>query len=590
MLDPDYLEQAGEKVASVYAQIESEMLDYLAARMIAGDITNQRSQTALLLLAQSATTELTSFITKHKGEISASVMLEVKDALTKSDKDDLNRIKKGLGVNLPSITSKQIAATVAGIEQILARRNIDMTNGAKNAFLTQSIWAVTQVNTGAMTTERALHHAVRALEREGISLISYKNAKTGVQTVKNKLDVAIRRHIRTQIAQDSMRRTEQVLDEAGVDLVEVSSHSGSRPSHAKWEGRIYSRHGDKVINGVKYKDFKTACKWGDIADGIGGANCRHSYAAYFPGMERSYKPDPKHPSGKSNEEVYELTQKQRYFEREIRATKRELKGAELLYKENPTLENQRAVSDLKARLKNRQAAIRNLVKENQTALQRSPRREWAGDMPKVKVPKGSGRKLDELLKERKESIKSKGLSVSKVRGGIVAKLKEQDMTSRDFAQMTKKEQNDILSNAIKQSGALNNKNDSDYERRRHHAESYYEELRNRDRNIIVKKIAKESDLDEKTALKAFNHLFVEEHDLIDGHHRFWEDYHIAQSVQRLLLGEGIQEHDRTLFKHEALEAEYMAQGMPQGEAHDAAELIYNYAKALKQWRKENGVD
>lgn len=399
MLDPDYLNAAGEMTAAVYTQIESEMLEYLTKRMIEGDITNQRSQTALLLLSQSNSEGLLAILNSHKGEISASVSKEVSDALKRSDADDLRRIKKGMGVELPSITTRQIAATVAGVRDILARENLNMVQSAQTAFLTQSIWAITQVNTGAMTTEKALHSAVRKLEGEGISIISYRNTKTGRQTVQNKVDVAIRRHIRTQILQDSMRRTEQILDDAGVELVEVSSHGGSRPSHAEWEGRIYSRNGDKVIDGVKYKDFKTACKWGDVSDGIGGANCRHSYSAYFPGMKRMYEPDPKHPSGKSNAEVYDLTQKQRGYERDIRDAKRELRGAEELYKNDPTLENLGEVSYQKLRLQNKQEKMRRLIKENPDILQRSPRREWAGDMPKIKLPATSGQTKQRAIEQ-----------------------------------------------------------------------------------------------------------------------------------------------------------------------------------------------
>ncbi|MEG2934637.1 MAG: phage minor capsid protein, partial [Gordonibacter sp.] len=315
MLDPDYLEQAGEKVAGVYRQIEADMLDYLVAKMIEGDVGGQRAQTAIHRLAQNSAAPLMDIFGKYGKAIDAAVKLEITEALRLSNTDDLSRIKRGLGVDLPAITTRQVAATVAGAKEILERQNLLMAESARNAFLQQSLWAVTQVNTGTMTTEKALHAAVRRLEGDGISLITYRNTTTGMQSVQNKVDVAVRRHIRTQIAQDGMRLTELLMDEADVDLVEVSSHGGARPSHAKWEGRVYSRNGDKIINGVRYRDFKSACNWGDVADGIGGANCRHSYAAWFPGMERSYYPNPDHPSGKTNEEVYGLTQKQRTGER-----------------------------------------------------------------------------------------------------------------------------------------------------------------------------------------------------------------------------------------------------------------------------------
>ena len=450
MLSPEYLDQAGEKVASVYRQIEAEMLEYLARRMLEGSIADQRSLTALELLAQSAAAPLMEIVGRHEADISAAVKLEVSDAIRRCSADDLRRIKQGLGLDMAAATTRQTALTVGGVARILERDNIDMAEGARDAFLQQSIWAVTQVNTGAMTTERALHMAVRRLERSGISVVQYRNAATGAQTVANKVDVAVRRHIRTQILQDGMDMTERILDQAGVELVEVSSHGGSRPSHAKWEGRVYSRHGEQVIDGVRYRDFKTACNWGDVADGIGGANCRHSYSAYFPGMARAYEPNPPHPSGMGNDEVYELTQKQRAGEREIRATKRELAGAEMLYEKSKSIGDLGEVARLKMRLQAQQKRMRDLVAENPKVLQRSPRREWAGDMPKVDVPKPCGRKVDELLegKAAKAAMAKAGMSKSETKRALAAQLKLQGATLKDLPAFTARRQRDELNNAI----------------------------------------------------------------------------------------------------------------------------------------------
>lgn len=450
MLDPDYLERAGEMTASVYSQIEAEMLDVLTRRMIGGDISGQVSQTALVLLSQGSSGELLAVLNKHRGEIDDAIAGEVTSALRRSDKDDLSRIKRGMGVDLPSITTRQMTVTVAGIRDILARENLAMVQSAQTEFLNQATWAITQVNTGMMTTERALHVAVRNLERKGLTLVSYRNTETGRQTVRNKVDVAVRRHIRTQIHQASMRRTEQVLDDAGVELVEVSSHGGARPSHAKWQGKVYSRNGDKVIDGIKYRDFKTACNWGDVADGIGGANCRHSYAAWFPGMKRMYEHEPEHPSGLSNEEVYELTQKQRAMERGIREAKRELRGAEQIYEKDQSLANQANAARAKLVLQDRQAKLRQLVKDNPKVLQRSPRREWAGDMPKVKAPAGSKRKLDDALKtpSMRKRAKSAGLTESQVRKAVKARMEQDGLKLRDFGLLDKGDGDLIIREAI----------------------------------------------------------------------------------------------------------------------------------------------
>ena len=446
MLSPEYLDQAGEKVASVYRQIEAEMLDHLARQMLAGDVAGQRSLTAINLLAQSAAAPLMEIVAAHEADISAAVRLEAADAIKRCSADDLRRIKHGLGLDMTAATTRQTALTVGGIARILERQNIDMAEGARAAFLDASTWAVTQVNTGAMTTERALRMAVRRLERQGVSVVQYRNARTGMQTVASKVDVAVRRHIRTQILQDGMAMTESILDQAGVELVEVSSHGGSRPSHAKWEGRVYSRRGERTIDGVRYRDFKTACNWGDVADGIGGANCRHSYSAYFPGMARQYEPGPPHPSGMGNDEVYELTQRQRAGEREIRATKRELAGAELLYEKSKGAGDLGEVSRLKLRLQVQQQRMRDLVADNPKVLQRSPRREWAGDMPKVSVPRASGRKVDELLegKAARAAMAKAGMSKTAAKKALAVKMEQRGGALKDFQALTAGEQREML--------------------------------------------------------------------------------------------------------------------------------------------------
>ena len=121
---------------------------------------------------------------------------------------------------------RQVRMTTRGIIEILERDNVDMAQGALDLWNRCVAEAVTRVNTGEATAESAVHRAVRRMMREGISTITYRDPTTGRQTVTNRIDVAVRRHVRTQIAQDGMRRTLDICGESGVGLVEVSSHGG----------------------------------------------------------------------------------------------------------------------------------------------------------------------------------------------------------------------------------------------------------------------------------------------------------------------------------------------------------------------------
>lgn len=401
MLTPEQLDDAGEAVAVAYRQIEAELLDYLTQAIIDSDMSPQRAKTALNLLSQSMPQKVKAIIDEHADEIDQAVQDEVEDLLAKSDRFDLARIAKdalGATVTASALTAQTLAVTTS-IRDLLARDNLALSEAARSKFLQWTTWATTQVATGNMTADKAMKKAVRELARGGLSIpfVTYKNEETGDTTVTNHVDVAVQRHIRSLIAQGSANLTMQRIDELGCEFVEVSSHIGSRPSHAEWQGRCYHVGGPKTVDGVTYEDFYEgtgykgiAGDYTDLGDQLLGVNCRHSFAPWVPGSPRAYSPDPKHPSGLSNGEVYQLTQKQRARERAIKQTKRELAAAQRVYDAEPTPENQADVSKLKIRLRTQQANMRKFIDEanakgdpEHPVLTRQPRRERAGDMPKV---------------------------------------------------------------------------------------------------------------------------------------------------------------------------------------------------------------
>ena len=457
MLSPDQLESAGDRVAAIYNDIEARMLDHLVNALIDGDIT-QRTLTEINLLAQTHTEQLRAILLAERDNISDAVYETVERLLQASDNDDMARTG--------SDTEKwpqQVEATVTGVQLILNRDNIQMVEGAKQAFLDVSIAAITSVNTGVETTEKALHRAVRNLEGEGIPIITYQNAETGRVTVRNSVDVAVRRHIRTQIAQDGARMTLERIEEDGYFLVEVSSHEDSRPSHAEWQGRVYSLIGAIEIGGTKYPDLYSSTRYGQV-DGLYGANCRHAIGPYIHGAPRAYEPNPKHPSGVDGAEIYQMEQKQRYYERQIRKAKRELKGAQLQYDRDKT--NVAAKTELlkaQAKLKRRQEAMRKHIEESNAKskngtpiLHRKSNREWAGDMPKSARVSASGRNLRQFIQDPKvkKQLKDAGITQKAFRAGVTAEMAKRGGTSADFASLSAKDQQDTTRKVIERIAAI----------------------------------------------------------------------------------------------------------------------------------------
>lgn len=108
-----------------------------------------------------------------------------------------------------------------------------------------------------------------------------------------------------------------------------------------------------------------------------------------------------------------------------------------------------------------------------------------------------------------------------------------------------------------------------------HAARYYESVRHM--KTDTERIAKTTGISKDKLDKIKNHIFIAEHNLVDGKRRFDPDYEMAQSWQRLISG-NIKEQDMFLLKHEYAELRYMEKGLTQSEAHIKASHRYNFAK------------
>ena len=108
-----------------------------------------------------------------------------------------------------------------------------------------------------------------------------------------------------------------------------------------------------------------------------------------------------------------------------------------------------------------------------------------------------------------------------------------------------------------------------------HAAQYYESVRHM--KTDTDKISKATGISKDKINKIKNHVFIDEHDLMEGKKRFDPSYEMAESWQRLINGD-YKEKDIVLLKHEYAELRYMEKGLSQNEAHIKASKKYNYAK------------
>ena len=159
-------------------------------------------------------------------------------------------------------------------------------------------------------------------------------------------------NIVTSVNQTCGQLQETRANELGWDLMEITAHSGARPSHTEWQGKIISLSGQK---GYLSKDD---IGYGE-ATGFKGVNCRHDWYPYYKGSTRAYTQ--KELNKWKNEKVtyngkkismYDATQEQRKIERAIRQDKKELVAQQkLLTSKNKDIN----IEEVKTEIKNIQA-------------------------------------------------------------------------------------------------------------------------------------------------------------------------------------------------------------------------------------------
>lgn len=212
-----------------------------------------------------------------------------------------------------------------------------------------------KVISGAFSYNDAIYSAVRSLADKGITRVEYPSGR------RDNADVCVRRAVLSSVNKSCCDIQLDLAKEIGSRYVEVSSHFGARPSHAQWQGQIYS-----IVKGdPKYPYFYDATGYG-TGEGLGGWNCRHNFFPYFEGIDTPYHtPDF---TKNENDEYYALTQKQRGYERAVRDSKRQLAALDGARQsaEDPQL-RARLDSNFARRsvtLKNREARLDAFIRDN----------------------------------------------------------------------------------------------------------------------------------------------------------------------------------------------------------------------------------
>ena len=242
---------------------------------------------------------------------------------------------------------------------------ITTANTAQTQFYNSINMAYMEVSTGVKSYTQAIIDTIKNISSQG-AVIEYPSG------AKRSIESAVRMNIVTAINQNCGKLQELRADEMGWDLMELTAHSGARPEHAHWQGKIVSRSGQKGY--LSLRDIG----YGEVT-GFKGINCRHDWYPYYKGSARTYIQ--KELNKWKNEKVtyngqkismYEATQKQRYFERKIRQDKKDLKAQQaILTSKDKNIDIEQVkneIRNIKAKQNNHNAQLDDFL--NQTRLRK----------------------------------------------------------------------------------------------------------------------------------------------------------------------------------------------------------------------------
>lgn len=253
MLTPEQLQNLPQELTDLYDQLSEFILRDIARRIAKGaEITDTAEYQ--LYRAKSlglSTDEIAAKIAEINGSSASEINRLIREAAAQSDEFDRKMLGADKGAAVPleenaqlqKLISAQIAETAGKCE------NLTNTMGfADHDFLGRVYYlsmtdmyrremdsAHMKVATGATDYMTAIRQACNKLAASGVRTIDYESGRS------DRIEVAARRALLTSVAHVTHRISEQNGEELGADGWEMSAHSGSRPSHAVYQGRQYTQ-------------------------------------------------------------------------------------------------------------------------------------------------------------------------------------------------------------------------------------------------------------------------------------------------------------------------------------------------------------
>ena len=335
-MNPDYKDKVATQIACNYTRLEDRIISDIVRRIKkTGEITSTADYQINRLIAQGYSTDAIEGAIKEALDASYPEMFELYDKVANWEYVRNEKVYEQINQQfIPYEENEQMQKFVEAIKLQTKEELQNITqsigfyttvNGKKELlspgktyqhFLDQ---AIMDIATGSFDYGSVLRRTVVSLANSGLRTIDYESGATA------RIDVAARRAVLTGISQITQEITDENAKKLGATHFEVAWHSGARPTHQAWQGKVYTK-----------EELVSVCGLGTVT-GLCEANCYHEYYPFFPGIsERNwtdeelrkmneYENTPKSFKGKEYT-LYEAKQKQRSMETAMRAQRQKVRN------------------------------------------------------------------------------------------------------------------------------------------------------------------------------------------------------------------------------------------------------------------------
>lgn len=388
------LMQLSQGLSDLYTGMETDLLANIAAFLTAEQADMPSAQWKIQMLAQLGALDRKNLrtITQYvknvprmlQDTLQAGVLRALEDLEPGFRQMVLDGILHGTDTPVEDTTARALKAYARQARKSMNMVNTVMRYKARDAahkaindtaeladkqeFLNVLNKAAGKTVSGIESRQAAMRQCIKEMTDKGIPAFVDKRGREWSP------EAYVNMAIRTTAANTAQQAQFDRMDDYGLNLVEVSSHSGARPKCAKDQGKIFNRSGGggytTDLHGRKIRYYAWSESSYGEPDGILGINCGHQIYPFTPGVSyQTYFPEPE----EENAEAYKKSQQQRELERRVRKSKRECMMLE-------TAGDPEGARQAQQLLKQRQDALRQFCGDN--GLRYKPDRTAVADYKK----------------------------------------------------------------------------------------------------------------------------------------------------------------------------------------------------------------